>query len=82
MTVISALIKQARELPVELYNTLTRDRGSKMTSHTRFTVATDIQVYFFDPQPPWQRGSNENMDRLLRHYFQKELTSRFTVSID
>ncbi|EOT3308809.1 IS30 family transposase, partial [Escherichia coli] len=55
ITVISALIKQARELPAELYKTLTWDRGAEMTSHTRFTVATDIQVYFCDPQSPWQR---------------------------
>ncbi|ARA75349.1 IS30 family transposase [Pectobacterium brasiliense] len=71
ITVISALIKQARELPAELYKTLTWDRGVEMTSHTRFTVATDIQVYFCDPQSPWQRGSNENTNRLLRQYFPK-----------
>ena len=71
ITVISALIKQARELPAELYKTLTWDRGAEMTSHTRFTVATDIQVYFCDPQSPWQRGSNENTNRLLRQYFPK-----------
>ncbi len=71
ITVISALIKQARELPVELYKTLTWDRGAVMTSHTQFTVATYIQVYFCDPQSPWQRGSNENTNRLLRQYFPK-----------
>ena len=71
ITVISALIRQARELPAELYKTLTWDRGAEMTSHTRFTVATDIQVYFCDPQSPWQRGSNENTNRLLRQYFPK-----------
>ncbi|KAA3666399.1 IS30 family transposase [Pectobacterium carotovorum] len=71
ITVISALIKQARELPVELYKTLTWDRGAEMTSHTRLTVATDIQIYFCDPQSPWQRGSNENTNRLLRQYFPK-----------
>jgi IS30 family transposase len=71
ITVISALIKQARELPVELYKTLKRDRGAEMTSHTRFTIATDIQIYFCDPQSPWQRGSNENTNRLLRQYFPK-----------
>ena len=71
ITVISALIKQARELPAELYKTLTWDRGAEMTNHTRFTVATDIQVYFCDPQSPWQRGSNENTNRLLRQYFPK-----------
>ncbi|CAH6384702.1 IS30 family transposase (plasmid) [Pantoea agglomerans] len=57
-TVISALIKQARQLPVELYKTLTWDRGAEMTNHTLFTVATEIEVYFCDPQSPWQRGSN------------------------
>lgn len=71
ITVISALIKQARQLPAELYKTLTWDRGAEMTSHTWFTVATDIQVYFCDPQSPWQRGSNENTNRLLRQYFPK-----------
>lgn len=79
ITVISALIRQARELPVELYKTLTWDHGAEMTSHIRFTVATDIQIYFCDPQSPWQRGSNENTNRLLR---QKELTYRFTASKD
>lgn len=71
ITVISALIKQARELPVELYKTLTWERGAEMTSHTRFTVATDIQIYFCDPQSPWQRGSNENTNKLIRQYFPK-----------
>lgn len=71
ITVISALIRQARELPAELYKTLTWDRGAEMTSHTRFTIATDIQIYFCDPQSPWQRGSNENTNRLLRQYFPK-----------
>ncbi len=71
ITVISALIKQARELPAELYKTLTWDRVAEMTSHIRFTVATDIQVYFCDPQSPWQHGSNENTNRLLRQYFPK-----------
>ncbi len=66
ITVISALIRQARKLPAELYRTLTWDRGAEMTSHTRFTIATDIQIYFCDPQSPWQRGSNENTNRLLR----------------
>lgn len=71
ITVISALIRQARELPAELYKTLNWDRGAEMTSHTRFTIATDIQIYFCDPQSPWQRGSNENTNRLLRQYFPK-----------
>ncbi len=70
-TVISALIKQARKLPEELYKSLTWDRGSEMTNHQRFTLETNIKVYFCDPQSPWQRGSNENTNRLLRDYFPK-----------
>ncbi len=66
--VISALIKQARKLPVELYKSLTWDRGSEMADHKRFTLDTNIQVYFCDPKSPWQRGSNENTNRLLRQY--------------
>ena len=70
-TVINALIKQARKLPQELYKSLTWDRGSEMADHKRFTLATDIQVYFCDPQNPWQRGTNENTNGLLRQYFPK-----------
>ncbi|KHD28777.1 integrase [Xenorhabdus nematophila] len=70
-TVISALINQAQKLPIELYKTLTWDRGSEMTNHIALTIATDIQVYFCDPHSPWQRGSNENTNRLLRQYFPK-----------
>ncbi len=70
-TVINALIKQARKLPAELYKSLTWDRGSEMADHQRFTLATDIKVYFSDPQSPWQRGSNENTNGLLRQYFPK-----------
>jgi IS30 family transposase len=70
-TVINALIKQAHKLPKELYKSLTWDRGSEMADHKRFTLATDIQVYFCDPQSPWQRGSNENTNGLLRQYFPK-----------
>lgn len=72
-TVINALIKRARQLPKELYRTLTWDRGSEMADHRRFTLATDIQVYFCDPQHPWQRGTNENTNGLLRQYFPKGL---------
>ena len=68
-TVINALIKQANKLPRELYRSLTWDRGKELTDHKRFTLATDIKVYFCDPQSPWQRGSNENTSRLLRQYF-------------
>ena len=70
-TVINALIKQAHRLPRELYKSLTWDRGSEMADHKRFTLATDIKVYFCDPQSPWQRGSNENTNGLLRQYFPK-----------
>jgi len=70
-TVINALIKNARKLPDELYQSLTWDRGKEMADHKRFTLATDIQVYFCDPQNPWQRGSNENTNGLLRQYFPK-----------
>jgi IS30 family transposase len=70
-TVVTALIKQAHKLPSELYKSLTWDRGKEMTGHQRFTLATDIQVYFCDPQSPWQRGSNENTNRLLRDYLPK-----------
>ena len=70
-TVISALIKHAHQLPTELYKSLTWDRGKEMADHQRFTLATDIKVYFCDPQSPWQRGSNENTNRLLRQYFPK-----------
>jgi IS30 family transposase len=70
-TVINALIKQAHKLPRELYKSLTWDRGKEMADHQRFTLATDIKVYFCDPQSPWQRGSNENTNGLLRQYFPK-----------
>jgi len=70
-TVIDALIKQAHKLPRELYKSLTWDRGKEMADHQRFTLATDIKVYFCDPQSPWQRGSNENTNGLLRQYFPK-----------
>ncbi len=70
-TVIDALIKQAHKLPRELYKSLTWDRGKEMADHKRFTLATDIKVYFCDPKNPWQRGSNENTNGLLRQYFPK-----------
>jgi len=70
-TVINALIKQAHRLPRELYKSLTWDRGKEMADHKRFSLATDINVYFCDPQHPWQRGSNENTNGLLRQYFPK-----------
>jgi len=69
--VINALIKHAHSLPRELYQSLTWDRGKEMAEHKRFTLATEIKVYFCDPQNPWQRGSNENTNGLLRQYFPK-----------
>ena len=70
-TVVNALIKHAQKLPHELYKSLTWDRGKEMADHQRFTLATDIKVYFCDPQSPWQRGSNENTNGLLRQYLPK-----------
>ena len=70
-SVISALIRQSQKLPRELYQSLTWDRGKELADHKRFTLATDIDVYFCDPQSLWQRGSNENTNRLLRQYFPK-----------
>jgi IS30 family transposase len=70
-SVITALIDQARRLPEELIKSLTWDRGKEMAQHKRFTLATDVAVYFCDPQSPWQRGSNENTNGLLRQYFPK-----------
>ncbi|CAM8645453.1 Tra8 Transposase and inactivated derivatives, IS30 family [Comamonadaceae bacterium] len=70
-TVVNALIKNAQKLPQEIYKSLIWDRGTEMHGHKKFTVATDIQVYFCDPQSPWQRGSNENTNGLLRQYMPK-----------
>jgi IS30 family transposase len=70
-TVVNALINNARQLPQELYQSLTWDRGKEMADHKRFTLATDINVYFCDPHSPWQRGSNENTNGLLRQYLPK-----------
>ncbi len=70
-TVVNALIKNAGKLPQELYKSLTWDRGKEMAAHKRFTLATDIKVCFCDPHSPWQRGSNENTNGLLRQYFPK-----------
>ena len=71
-TVVTALIEHARQLSGELYRSLTWDRGLEMADHKRFTLATDIAVYFCDPKSPWQRGSNENTNGLLRQYFPKK----------
>ena len=70
-SVVKALIKNASKLPLELYKSLTWDRGTEMHAHKQFTMATDIQVYFCDPRSPWQRGSNENTNVLLRLYMPK-----------
>lgn len=70
-SVVTALIKQAKKLPHELYKSLTLDRGTEFADHRRFQVETKIDVYFCDPNSPWQRGSNENTNRLLRQYFPK-----------
>ena len=70
-TVVNTLIKQAHKLPRELYKSLTWDRGAEMANHQKLSLATDIKVYFCDPQHPWKRGSNENTNGLLRQYFPK-----------
>ena len=70
-TVVNALIKHSKKLPDELYKSLTWDRGHELAEHKRFTVKTNVDVYFCDPQSPWQRGSNENTNGLLRQYFPK-----------
>ena len=69
--VVDALIKAVRKLPVALRKSLTWDRGSELTEHAKFTVATDVKVFFCDPYCPWQRGSNENTNGLLRQYYPK-----------
>jgi IS30 family transposase len=71
VTVTKALASRIRQLPAELRRSLTWDRGSEMAAHKEFTVATDVNVYFCDPHSPWQRGSNENTNGLLRQYFPK-----------
>jgi IS30 family transposase len=70
-SVVAALIKSAQRLPRELYKSLTWDRGKELADHPRLTLAADVDVYFCDPHAPWQRGSNENTNRLLRQYFPK-----------
>jgi len=67
--VVAALSRHVRKLPATLKRSLTWDRGLEMAKHKDFTVATDVQVYFCDPQSPWQRGTNENTNLLLRQYF-------------
>jgi IS30 family transposase len=71
-SVVCALSKHVRKLPLELRRSLTWDRGHEMAEHKKFTLATDVRVYFCDPQSPWQRGSNENTNGLLRQFFPKK----------
>lgn len=70
--VVDAITRKVQKLPAELRATLTWDRGMEMAQHKRFTVATDVRVYFCDPRSPWQRGSSENTNGLLRQYFPRE----------
>ncbi|WP_114187731.1 IS30 family transposase, partial [Microvirga aerophila] len=70
-SVVKALVRQVQRLPQGLMASLTWDRGMELAYHKRFSVATDVEVYFCDPQSPWQRGSNENTNGLLRQYFPK-----------
>jgi IS30 family transposase len=70
-SVVSALTRQVRRLPTQLKSSLTWDRGKEMAQHVRFSVATKVAVFFCDPHSPWQRGSNENTNGLLRQYFPK-----------
>src|ERR1700691_480567 len=72
-TVVAALSRQIRKLPASLRRSLTWDRGLEMAKHKSFTVDTKVQVYFCDPQSPWQRGTNENTNGLLRQYFPKKI---------
>jgi IS30 family transposase len=80
-TVVAALSQHIGQLPAALRRSLTWDRGLEMAQHKTFTMATDVQVYFCDPQSPWQRGSNENTNGLLRQYLPKKADlSRFSQS--
>lgn len=72
--VVAALARQVKQLPKQMQASLTWDRGSELTSHAKLTLATNVKVYFCDPQSPWQRGSNENTNGLLRQYFPKGAT--------
>ena len=82
--VMAALSKRVRKLPVTLRRSLTWDRGLEMAKHKEFTVATDVHAYFCDPQSPWQRGTNENTNLLLRQYFPRgtDLSSISQAQLD
>jgi transposase, IS30 family len=82
--VVAALSQHVRQLPATLRRSLTWDRGLEMAQHKNFTMATDVQVYFCDPQSPWQRGSNENTNGLLRQYLPKnaDLSSYSQTELD
>jgi IS30 family transposase len=67
--VVGALVRQVKQLPEGVMSSLTSDRGSELAQHKKFTVATDVDMYFCDPRSPWQRGTNENTNGLLRQYF-------------
>lgn len=71
VSVVNSLIRQVQQLPAGAMASLTWDRGSELAQHKRFTVATSVAMYFCDPRSPWQRGTNENTNRLLRQYFPK-----------
>src|SRR5215468_8988059 len=82
--VVAALSKHVRKLPATLRRPLTWDRGLEMAKHEEFTVATDVRVYFCDPQSPWQCGTNENTNLLLRQYFPRgtDLSSITQAQLD
>jgi IS30 family transposase len=75
-SVTNALSRPIGRLPEQLRSSLTWDRGMEMADHSRFTVATDVRVYFCDPRSPWQRGTNENTNGLLRQYFPRSTDFR------
>ena len=68
-TVAKAMSRQIRSLPIKLRKSVTFDRGPEFAAHKKFSIAANVKVYFCDPQSPWQRGTNENTNRLLRQYF-------------